>query len=183
MRRRNSGSPDSIGVAASRWRRNRRIGPRGSASPDADSTERSRAPWALRRGVSAAVTAAALAGVAAVVLTVWLTRGADTVPGAGYPAGLQAVTPTPGAQVPRQSPVGARVEPGWAPTLIIDGTPIPPAQLDAGTLQLGEHFFAPGPGKAIEELPTGRVCAAVTAAPVTAQQAPDLVYEWCFTTF
>lgn len=117
----------------------------------------------------------------AVVAAVWLTRGPEPV--SNYPVGLQGVAPSPGAQVPRQTPVGARVEPAWEPQLVIDGVSIPSSQLDAGTTQLGEYFFAPGPGKAIEELRSGRICAVVTATPVIALEAPDLIYEWCFTTF
>lgn len=138
-------------------------------------------PWALRRGVSVAVTAGALVAAAAVVLAVWLTRGAETV--SSYPVGLQGVVPAPDAQVPRQTPVGVRLDPGWEPRLTIDSVSIPIGQLDAGTVQLGEYFFAPGEGKAIERLRSGRICAVVSAAPVTALEAPDLVYEWCFTTF
>ena len=138
-------------------------------------------PWALRRGVSVAVTAGALVAAAAVVLAVWLTRGTEVV--SSYPVGLQGVVPAPDAQVPRQTPVGARLEPGWEPKLTIDGVPIPIGQLGAGTTQLGEYFFAPGEGKVIERLRSGRICAVVRASPVTALEAPDVVYEWCFTTF
>lgn len=140
-----------------------------------------RVPWALRRGVSVAVTTGALVAAAAVVLAVWLTRSSETV--SSYPVGLQGVVPAPDAQVPRQTPVGARVDPGWEPTLVIDGVPIPSGQLDAGTTQLGEYFFAPGEGKAISQLRSGKICAVIRATPVTALEAPDLVYEWCFTTF
>ena len=140
-----------------------------------------RVPWALRRGVSVAITSGALIAAAAVVLAVWLTRGSDTV--SSYPVGLQGVVPAPDAQVPRQTSVGARLESGWEPTLTIDGVPIPSSQLDAGTTQLGEYFFSPGEGKVIERLRSGRICAVVRAAPVTALEAPDLVYEWCFVTF
>ncbi|WP_419945448.1 hypothetical protein [Candidatus Poriferisodalis sp.] len=146
--------------------------------PDGDDR---RVPWALRRGVSVAVTTGALVAAAAVVLAVWLTRGSDTV--SSYPVGLEGVVPAPDAQAPRQTPVGARLEPGWEPTIIIDGVRIPSSQLDAGTIQLGEYFFAPGEGKAIERLRSGQVCAVVRAAPVTALEAPDLVYRWCFVTF
>ena len=138
-------------------------------------------PWTLRRGVSAAITIGALAAAAAVVAAVWLTRSPETQQ--RYPTGLQSVTPAPGAQVPRQSPVGARLEAGWTPSLQIDGIPIPPAQLDAGTAQLGEHFFAPGPDKAMAELPSGQVCAEITATPFAQLEAPNLTYRWCFTTF
>ncbi len=138
-------------------------------------------PWALRRGVSAVVTIGALAAAAAVVLVVWLTRGADPV--SSYPVGLVAVVPSPDARVPRQTSVGVRVEPGWEPRLSIDGVPIPASQLDAGTIQLGEYLFAPGEGQAIDRLRGGRICAVVRASPVTALEAPDLVYEWCFVTF
>lgn len=138
-------------------------------------------PWALRRGVSTAVTLGALVAAAAVVLAVWLTRSGETT--SPYPSGLRAVTPVPGANVPHQSPVGARLEAGWKLTLVINGTTIPADELDAGTTQLGEYFFAPGDGKAIERLRPGRSCASLTATPTIDIEAPDFAYEWCFTTF
>lgn len=138
-------------------------------------------PWALRKGVSTAVTLGALVAAAAVVLAVWLTRGGEPAP--AYPSGLQAVTPVPGAQVPHQSSIGARLEPGWQLTLVINGTTIPAGQLDAGTVQLGEHFFSAGDGKVIEKLRTGRSCARLVATPTIDVEAADFTYEWCFTTF
>ncbi|WP_419920249.1 hypothetical protein [Candidatus Poriferisodalis sp.] len=138
-------------------------------------------PWALRKGVSTAITLAVFFAAACVVLAVWLSRGSDTSP--TYPSGLQEVVPVPGAQVPRQSPIGARLDAGWKPTLVIGGTTIPAHQLDAGTTQLGEYFFAPGPGKVIEELRSGQTCARVTATLVIDVEAADLIFEWCFSTF
>ena len=138
-------------------------------------------PWALRRGVSTAITLGALVAAVGVVLAVWLTRGGEPRP--AYPSGLQAVTPVPGAQVPHQSPVGARLEAGWKLTLVINETTIPAGQLDAGTTQLGEYFFSPGDGKVIEKLRSGRSCARLTATPTIDTEAADFTYEWCFSTF
>ena len=153
-----------------------------AADPERDrQSDGSHVPWALRRGVSAAITLGALAAAAGIVLAVWLTRGGDSAP--AYPSGLQAVTPIPGANVPHQSPVGARLEAGWQLTLVINDTAIPADQLDAGTTQLGEFFFSPGDGKAIERLRTGRSCARLTATPTIDTEAVDFTYEWCFTTF
>ena len=132
-------------------------------SRDASAEGEPRVPWALRRGVSTAITLGALVAAAGIVLVVWLTRGGESAP--AYPSGLQAVTPVPGAQVPHQSPIGARLEPGWKLTLVINGTAIPAGQLDAGTIQLGEHFFSPGEGKVIEKLRTGQSCARLVATP------------------
>lgn len=138
-------------------------------------------PWALRKGVSTAVTLGALVAAAAVVLAVWLTRGGEVA--SPYPSGLASVTPVPGANVPHQSPIGARLEAGWKLTLVINGTTIPADQLDAGTTQLGEFLFSSGDGKVIEKLRTGRSCAKLTATPTIDVEAPDFTYEWCFTTF
>ena len=138
-------------------------------------------PWALRKGVSTAITLGVLAAAAGVVLAVWLSRGGEASP--SYPSGLQEVVPVPGARVPRQSPIGARLDAGWKPTLVIGGTTIPVSQLDAGTTQLGEYFFAPGPGKAIEELRSGQTCARVTATPIVDVEAADFSFAWCFNTF
>ncbi|WP_419840834.1 hypothetical protein [Candidatus Poriferisodalis sp.] len=138
-------------------------------------------PWALREGVSTAVTLFVLVAAVGVVLAVWLTRGGE--PASALPAGLQSVTPVPGANVPHQSPVGARLEAGWRMTLSINGTTIPAVQLNAGTVQLGEYLFSAGDGKAITKLRSGRSCARLTATPTIDVEAADFTYEWCFTTF
>lgn len=138
-------------------------------------------PWALRKGVSTAITVGALAAAAGIVLAVWATRGGE--PASAYPSGVQSVTPVPGANVPHQSPVGARLEAGWQMTLTINDTAIPASQLDAGTTQLGEFFFSAEDGKAIEKLRPGRSCARLAATPTIDTEAVDFTYEWCFTTF
>ncbi len=138
-------------------------------------------PWALRRGVSAAITLGALVAAVGVIFAVWLTRGGE--PGPAYPSGLQGVTPVPGAQVPHQSSIGGQLEAGWKLTLVINGTTIPVDQLDAGTTQLGEYFFSPGDGKVIEKLRSGQSCARLTATPTIDVEAADFTYEWCFSTF
>ena len=150
-------------------------------SRDESADGQPRVPWALRKGVSTTITLGALVAAAAVVLAVWLTRGGEPAP--AYPSGLQAVTPVPGANVPHQSPIGARLEPGWKLTLVINGTTIPASELDAGTIQLGEYFYSPGDGKVIEKLRSGRSCARLIVTPTIDIEAADFTYEWCFTTF
>ncbi|WP_419910498.1 hypothetical protein [Candidatus Poriferisodalis sp.] len=150
-------------------------------SRDESADGQPRVPWALRKGVSTTITLGALVAAAAVVLAVWLTRGGEPAP--AYPSGLQAVTPVPGAQVPHQSPIGARLEAGWKLTLVINGTTIPASELDAGIIQLGEYFYSPGDDKVIEKLRSGRSCARLIATPTIDIEAADFTYEWCFTTF
>lgn len=100
------------------------------------------------------------------------TRGAeDAIPIVRY-------EPRPGGQVPRQSPVGVELEPGYDGRLVIDGIEIPEEQM-AGAIdpdsaefqrlsdeqrELGPRpnnknvvMFVPGPGKAITEHHTGEV--------------------------
>ncbi len=149
--------------------------------PEHDASQRKQQPWALRRGVSTAITMFVLVAAVGIVLAVWLTRGSDA-PGA-YPSGIQAVTPVPGANVPHQSPIGARLEAGWKLSLVINEIPIPAEQLNAGTIQLGEYLFAPGDGKIIEKLRSGTSCARLAATPTIDVEAADFTYEWCFTTF
>lgn len=151
------------------------------AGADSGSGDDPAVPWALRKGVSTMVTLGVLVAAAGIVAAVWLTRGGESAP--AYPSGLQTVTPVPGAQVPHQSPIGARLEAGWKLTLVINGTTIPAGQLNAGTTQLGEYYFAPGEGKVIEKLVPGRSCARLTASPTIDIEASDFSYEWCFTTF
>ncbi|HCB34560.1 MAG TPA: hypothetical protein DEP69_05275 [Acidimicrobiaceae bacterium] len=138
-----------------------------------------RTHWTLRRGVSAAVTGGVLVALAAVALAVYAIRGSGAP--SPYPDSITAVVPAPGSQAPRQAPVGVRLRPGWQPDITIDGVAIPDTQLTAGIRELGEFFFAPRPGRVIEEIRPGRTCAAVVARPLVDVDSADVLFEWCFT--
>lgn len=87
---------------------------------------------------------------------------------------IVALTPNDGAQVLRQSSVGAELRPGYDGRLTINGIEIPEREMDGAidpasvsAAELAKYgirpnnknrvFFTPGPGKVIEEYDTGVV--------------------------
>lgn len=137
--------------------------------------------WTLRRGVSAAITAGVLIALAVIVLVIYLTRG-STAP-APYPSAVLAVVPTPAASAPRQGPIGAKLSHGWEASITIEGVPIPDGQLTAGTRELNEFFFTPGPGKVLETVQPGRTCVRVVATPLVDTNSSPARFDWCFNAF
>jgi hypothetical protein len=137
--------------------------------------------WSLRRGMATTVTLAAVALAGLLVFFATRTDGADQP--VLYPTGLRSVVPTENATAPRQGSIGVSVGPGWAPSVSINGVPVPDGQLDGGTRQLGEYLFAPGPGQVIEEIRPGRNCATVRAVATVDRDVEDFEFSWCWTAF
>jgi len=127
-------------------------------------------PTWLRRTIIAVVL------VAGVGLVIWGNGLASNGDGSGgsLDAAIVKLTPESGAQVPRQSPVGADLAPGYDGRLTINGIAIPeeqmvgardPATVDPADLarngvrpnNRNSVYFQPGPGKVIEEYPQGPV--------------------------
>lgn len=131
--------------------------------------------------MASSVTIGVVLIAAGVIWFATTTRGAPQPD--VYPTGLRSVIPGEGSQSPRQAAIGAALGPGWAPTVFVNGTPIPRAQLDAGTVQLGEFFFLPGEDKVIDDIRPGRNCARVTATPNIDIEADDFEFSWCWTAF
>jgi len=100
-----------------------------------------------------------------------------------YPRGLRSVLPSEGATAPRQGSIGVTMGPGWQPTITINGTAIPESELDAGTRQLGEYFFAPGEGQVIDDIRPGQNCARVRATNIVDDELDDIDLRWCWTAF
>ena len=152
-----------------------------ATGPDATGPEATgpKPHWSLRRGVSFAISTAVLIGLVVIVLVVIATRGSSTT-SSPYPSAVLAVVPAPGAQAPRQGPIGAQLAQGWVVNVTIEGVPIPDSQLTAGTRELNEFFFIPGAGKVIETLQPGRTCVDVVATSLVDTNSPPVSYGWCF---
>ncbi|QGG94629.1 hypothetical protein [Actinomarinicola tropica] len=95
---------------------------------------------------------------------------------------IEALIPTSGADVLRQSEVGVDLADGYAATLAVNGTPIPDDQITgggAGIPSLGRYVFAPGPDKVLESLRSGTNCVTVE---FWKARTPNetAVYSWCF---
>ena len=137
--------------------------------------------WSLRKGVASSLTIFVVLFLGLVIWVASSTRGAPQP--TTLPSGLLGVIPQEGDQAPKQTLVGVSLSPGWEPTLIIDGLPIPSEQLDAGTQQLGEFFFSPGSDMVVSQLRRGLICARVIAIPIIDVEADNINYEWCWTSF
>jgi hypothetical protein len=67
---------------------------------------------------------------------------------------VEDLIPRRSDQVPQQSSVGIDLIPSWTGTLEVNGTEVPADELTV-TDELGLIQFAPGPGRAVEQLQTG----------------------------
>ncbi|PDH67455.1 MAG: hypothetical protein CNE88_07635 [Acidimicrobiales bacterium MED-G01] len=137
--------------------------------------------WSLRKGVASSLTIFVVLFLGLVIWVASSTRGAPQP--TTLPSGLLGVIPQEGDQAPKQTLVGVSLSPGWEPTLIIDGLPIPSEQLDAGTQQLGEFFFSPGSDMVVSQLRRGLICARVIAIPIIDVEVDNIDHEWCWTSF
>lgn len=142
--------------------------------------------WLPRLLISGGLVLAAVFGYLGV------TR-ADTA-GGGPELGpeVESVFPLVGALEPRQTPVGIDLTRNWELTgLNVGGIEIPMDQIvpvagrpDSGSgatvTQLGRYFYEPGPGRAVEEFNTGKVC---VVARIRNQLDPSRTstVNWCFT--
>ena len=102
---------------------------------------------------------------------------------------VELLIPAPNDQVLKQNDVGVDLEPGWLATLSVDGVRIPEDQVNCrdncptqgvGVDPLNRFVFTPGEGKEIEELPSGRVCAAARVWQVGQTEQDGENVLWCF---
>ncbi len=99
----------------------------------------------------------------------------------GRPDVVEHLVPADGAQVLHQAEVGIDLAPGYEGALVIDGTPIPDEELRV-VAQQNQVFYAPGPDRTFEALPSGRNCvtAIVWRSSAGRGTADDLTFQWCF---
>jgi hypothetical protein len=94
--------------------------------------------------------------------------------------GLEAVFPSPGAKALSQATVGADLALGWSGRLTINGTPVPPDQLEVDS-GLNMLTFRPGPGKVVEALRPDENCATVVVWRARDGEATaGAPTRWCF---
>lgn len=93
--------------------------------------------------------------------------------------GIAQLVPGPGDKVLLQNKVGVVVEPGWDASVVINGTAIPPSQIDE-PLNPGEVLFQPSPGKVIEQLLPDQNCATVEVWRQSDGPQAATTRTWCF---
>lgn len=109
------------------------------------------------------------------------TGARDPVTVAGRPDVVERLIPRSGAEVIRQAELGIDLAPGYAGTLVLNGTEIPTVDLRLVPEQ-NQVFFTPAEGKAVERLEPGPNCvtAIVWESAVGRDPATDLSFQWCF---
>lgn len=124
-----------------------------------------------------------LAAVGAMV-AVAVDGGSSTRAASDRDPAIEALIPTPDADVLRQSQVGIDLVEGYRADLTVNGTPIPPDQIvgsgDAASQpSLGLYLFAPGEGQAVESLRPGLNCVSAEFWRATEPNRRS-VHSWCF---
>jgi hypothetical protein len=152
-----------------------------TASPSPPPRKPPRTPEERRYIVFVALGLAVAAGLMA--LAIARTNTDDpTVKAINSRPDIEQLIPRKGAETQRQSELGIDLAPGYEAALIVDGTPIPEAQLRRVPAQ-NEVFFTPGEGKVIEELDAGQVCVtAVIWKSAVGRGVSDQPFQWCFDT-
>jgi hypothetical protein len=125
--------------------------------------------------------------VGAAVLLFWVTQ--DTRPtgkdGPTRDPSIEAVFPTDGSDVLRQSEAGIDLVEGYRASLSANGTAIPGDQITGidsdGNPSLARYSFAPSAGKVIETWRTGQNCMTATYWPADAGPGQSTTYSWCWT--
>lgn len=98
----------------------------------------------------------------------------------GQPGVVEQLRPRQGAEVLRQTEVGIDLAPGYEARLLVNGTEIPADELRLVPEQ-NQVFYAPGPGRTFETLPSGTNCVTAIAWRSAVGPGPqDLRFEWCF---
>lgn len=131
-----------------------------------------------RIGVTVALAVAFAALFAGVRAT---QTGDDDDPSvSGQPGVVEQLRPREGAEVLRQAEVGIDLAPGYEGRLLVNGTEIPEDELRLVPEQ-NQVFYAPGPDRTFETLPSGRNCVTAIAWRSAVGPGPqDLRFEWCF---
>ena len=102
---------------------------------------------------------------------------------------VEQLIPTSDSQVLQQGTVGIDLVSGWTGELTVDDVAIPPSDLDAGDSSPGSTVstgleritFTPGPGKVMESLPLGPICAkAVVWDRAAGRSNSERTVNWCF---
>jgi len=92
---------------------------------------------------------------------------------------IESMFPRDGDEVLQQVSVGLDLDAAWEADLVINGTLIPPNQLD-GNASTGIYSFTPDSGKVIERLDPDQNCA-VGLMHLIRDPTQTSTVRWCFT--
>jgi hypothetical protein len=106
--------------------------------------------------------------------------GEDTTAAGGRQDVVEQLIPRDGAEVLQQAEIGIDLTRGYEGALQINGVEIPVEELRVVPEQ-SQVFFAPGPDRVFESLPSGTTCAtAVVWQQANGRGVDDLTFTWCF---
>lgn len=98
--------------------------------------------------------------------------------------GVEAIRPGRGTQVFAQERIELDLAAGWRGELVLQpdsGAAIPLPEDEVEFTSLNQLIYEPGEGKAIERLPSGRVCVRATIwDQVRGRPNTERVESWCF---
>lgn len=98
--------------------------------------------------------------------------------------GVEAIRPGRGTEVFAQERIEIDLLPGWKGELVLQpasGDAIPLPEDETEFTSLNQVIYVPGPDKAIERLPSGRVCVRATIwDQVRGRANSERVESWCF---
>ncbi len=134
----------------------------------------------LERDLTRRLIFAALIAVAVAGLVVAVNNGRPSpVNLSGRDAAIEALIPTEGADVLRQSTVGIDLADGYQVQLIVNNQTIPDDQI-GGDPNLSLFTFTPGEGQVLSSLTGGQNCVIATYWKVADGPGRSQSYRWCF---
>ncbi|MBI5157530.1 MAG: hypothetical protein HZA58_05880 [Acidimicrobiia bacterium] len=95
------------------------------------------------------------------------------------PAPLEAVSPLPGEAVVGQVTIEIDLPIGYAIDLVVDGVPVPPAEIIA-VEGLGSYRWYPGPGRVIERWEQGEHTIEVSWDSLPGRRPDPGAFSWRF---
>ena len=150
-----------------------------TTDPTADRPTLPRSSLRYQLAVTAAIIVAAVALIVGIRAT--KTGEPDSVLINGRPDVVEHFVPNEGTETLQQAEIGIDLGPGYEGGLILNGTAIPTDELRIVREQ-NQVFFAPGPDRTFEVLPSGRNC--VTAVVWKSSEGrgtpSELSFQWCF---
>ncbi|WP_419919713.1 hypothetical protein [Candidatus Poriferisocius sp.] len=123
--------------------------------------------------------AAALVGIAAILLALFLADTDDIDVTISGNAAVDALIPPRNAEVLSQETVGVDLATGYDARLALNGVNIPPEQV-RHMPNINRFTFRPDEGKVIERLQAERNCVEVTYWPLAAGPEQADTISWCF---
>lgn len=145
-------------------------------------------PSSMPTPVRAALVACTVGAVAIFVFAYRANSDPSENTGCNQPAAIEVLYPRCNTQAFSQAQVGVDLAPGYTAELVLNGVPIPPDQVANRAAQNAVDtkiapdlfLFAPGSGKAVEELKPGINTVTVFYRKLSENESTTKTFEWSF---